>query len=120
MATPPVYGYVWIARRNASRLESWRRLIAAYCRGEGLCLESVLADSSQSESRRPGWTALLDRIAASDSGAVVVLITPDHLSRDHVTRAAMWARIYAAGGRVVQVPTVGGVCRAARRRGVRR
>ena len=103
MTTPPVFGNVRLGRRNADRLESWRRLIVEHCRRERLRLASVMVDSGMSEARRPGWTRLLDRVSSAGGDVVVVLLTLDQLSRNPVRQAEMRAQIYAAGGRVVQV-----------------
>ena len=96
------YGYVRLNRANGRQLEGLRRQIAAYCKREGLALGLILADTDVSHIElRPGWTALLGRLNSAEANTVVVLLTLEHLSLDPVQQAAMRARIYAAGGRVL-------------------
>ncbi len=92
------FGYVRLTRPNPVRLERLRARIATYCAREGLMLELVFADSglSDTELRRPGWTALLDVLDQSGFHTVV-LPSLDHLSRDPVLRAKLRAQLTTSG-----------------------
>lgn len=93
---PVVYGYLLLTAACRARRAALSRALAGYCEQHELALGAVFADTGDDTVQAPGFTGLLDALAAEPSYGVVI---PTRAHLGHGRAAGSRLAVIAGTGR---------------------
>lgn len=113
--TSPAHGYARLTHDDEGKIEDIRSRMTELCNSDKITLEAIYFDRDTADDslNRPGLEKLLANLLCRRPGAVVVVLSLDHLSPLPATRTALMTLIGRTGTRLVtldQSEQVNGYC----------